>query len=389
MSRPREDYAPTGVRVGAFTINPVVTEAVGYNSNVNGLSSSGGSPTLETTAAVNAASNWSRDSLGAFLSVDDIRYLSNSAQDQTDWTASVFGSYDIGADKLSGSYTHLNLNETASDIGAVLVATPLAYNVDDFRTSYDSAEHGRFSFIPDVDITTYRFSNMLNAGVSENFRNREVYQGELTTRYELAPLRNLVLVVRGTHINYDNFNEAVGTRDSNGGTVLFGLDYSAAGLFRYQALVGYQVRQYVGSTFKNLSEPIAEAAVTWTPTLLTTVTVRVLRDIEDAADDSIAGYTYTTGRISVDHEYRRNILLNGHVQLQNADYGSQALAGVATTALQSAGTQTIYNAGVGATWLLNRRIELTATYDYNNRHGSGVGGNYTDNIAIASITFHL
>ncbi len=394
LSRPRTDYTARGVRVGSFQINPTLTESLGYNSNVDGLKGGHGSPVVETQAAVGAASNWSRDSLGGLLSVDDTRNLTRSQQDQTNWTASVFGSYDVGVDKLSAAYTHLNLNQNAGDIEAALSASPVPFRIDDGRLSYDSAEHGRFDIVPSLDITTYRFSsgpsfagNALNAVFGQSFRNRNVFDGSVTTRYELAPLRNLVLVVRGTHISYVGSIAGIPSRDSNGAAVLVGIDYSAAGVFRYRALAGYQVREYVSGTYSNLSEPIVEAAVTWTPTRLTTVTAGALRDIEDSADDSIAGFTYTTGRVSVDHEYRRDILLNAHGQVQRAELASGA--GQLPQLLQTAGSQTIYNAGVGATWFLNRTMRVSGTYDYNDRHAGAGTGTYTQNIALLSITFQL
>jgi hypothetical protein len=388
VARPLTEYDTPGIRAGAFTIRPEVSESFGFDSNPVGLQGGSSSPTLDTTASLGIASDWSRDSLGVALTVDDQRYLSTSQQDQTDWTASVFGSYDLGDDKLSGSYSHLSLNENATQIGAVLTAEPIAYNVDNLRISYDSTNHGRFDLEPFATVTNYDFSNQIVQGVPENFRNRAILQGGMNTRYELGSLRNLVLVVQGTHISYENGFAGIANRDSNGAAVLFGIDYSAAGVFRYQALVGYQIRQYESTAYNNLDEPIFEAAVTWTPTLLTTVTLSALRDIEDAADDTLAGYTYTTGRLDVYHELRRNIVLNAHVAIARDDEATQA--GPAATLLQTSGSQTIYTGGFGATWRLNRNVRLTGSYEYNDRHsGNGGLGNYNENVALLTFTFAL
>lgn len=386
-SRTRTDYDARGIRVGDFNLNPTLTEAFGYDSNVDGLKDGHGSPTTETTADLNVASNWSRDSVGAFLSVDDIRDFTRSQQDQTSWTASLFGSFDIGSDKVSASYTHLNLNQNASDIDAALTTSPVPFHVDDVRLSYESAQHGRWAFIPAVELTTYRFDSGSEGRTTQDFRNRDVYEGEFTTRYELAPLRNLVLVLRGIHIDYNEIIESVASRNSNGAAALAGVDYSAAGVFRYRALIGFQVRDYVNAAYNSLAEPIAEASVTWTPTLLTTVTASAIRDIQDAADDNVAGFTYTTGRLSIDHEYRRDVLVNIHGQVQRAELAS-SLVGIPEL-LQTAGSQTIFNFGVGATWFLNRMLRVSATYDYNDRHAGGGPGNYSQNIALLSIGFQL
>ena len=77
--------------------------------------------------------------------------------------------------------------------------------------------------------------------------------------------------------------------NSNGGAILTGLDYPAPGSnFRFRVLAGIQTRVYVSSAYSNLTAPIVEASVIWTPTRLTTLTLLARRDIEDAADETIA-----------------------------------------------------------------------------------------------------
>ena len=387
LARPRNDYTPLGVNVGDFTINPIASEGFGYDSNVNGLKGGPGSGLLNTQASVNVASDWGRDSLAAFLNVDNHHYLSEGNQDRTDWTASVLGSYNIADDTLSGAYTHLNLNETAQDVGGVLTETPIPFTIDDVRLDYTISDRGRFTFTPEFDYTAYRFSSNVVDGINQDYRNRDVIQGGVITRYELSSLRDLVLVVRGTHIGYTGEIAGIPGRNSNGAAVLVGIDYSAAGVFRYRALVGYQVRQYDSAQYANIAEPILEASVTWTPSLLTTVTASARRDIEDAADSTIGGFTYTTGRVAVDHEYRRNILFNLHGQVQRVEDASQvsSLPGF----LQSGGSETLYNAGVGATVLLNRFLRVSATFDYNTQHANVSAASFNASVGLITVTFQL
>ena len=387
LARPRNDYTPLGVRVGDFTINPVASEGFGYDSNVNGLKDGPDSALLNTQASINVQSDWARDSLGGFLSVDNHHYLSEDSQDRTDWTASILGSYDIADDTLSGAYTHLNLNETAQDAGAVLTETPIPFTVDDVRLDYTISDHGGFTFTPQVDYTAYRFSSNVVGGINQDYRDRDVIQGGVTTRYELSSLRDLVLVVRGTHISYTGEVSGVPDRDSNGAAVLVGIDYSAAGVFRYRALVGYQVRQYESAQYSNIAEPIVEASFTWTPSLVTTVTASARRDIQDAADDTIGGFTYTVGRIDIDHEYRRNILLNAHGQFQRVEDASH-VSGLPSF-LQSGGSETLYNGGVGATFLLNRLVRVSATFDYNTQHADVGAASFNESIGLITVTFQL
>jgi hypothetical protein len=385
LARPRTDYDFRGVRAGDFIIRPNLTESFGHDANVTGLSHGPGSTFLQTDASVGATSDWERDSLNAYLSLSDLRYFDQPTENQTNWTASLAGSHRLGDDQIGLAYTHLHLNESPRDIDAPTFTGIVPYDVDDARLSY-SAVHGRITLVPNIDATAIRFSNPSGtSGASQSFRDRNLVQGELASYYELSPLRNLVAVVRGTHIGYLHAQSLVPDRSSNGGTFLIGLDYAAADVFRYRALIGYQFRQYDSRQYSNLSAPIIEAAVTWTPTQLTTVTGTLLRDIEDSSSETLSGYTYSLAKLSVDHEYLRNLLLNAYGEYQRADYAASTQPGSATVAASS---QTILGAGVGATWLLNRRMRLGVTYDYSNRHAPAPGS-YTDHVYLLRLTFGL
>ena len=54
----------------------------------------------------------------------------------------------------------------------------------------------------------------------------------------------------------------------------------------------------------------------------------------------------------VDHEYLRNVLLHGFVAVQRADF------------LQGGGQSSGFSLGGGVTWLVNRNVRLSATYDF-------------------------
>ena len=65
---------------------------------------------------------------------------------------------------------------------------------------------------------------------------------------------------------------------------------------------------------------IAEAEAAWTPTGMTTLRGTATRSVEDAGQEGIAGFTYTAGRLTLDHEYLRNVVLSAAVGLQRAEF---------------------------------------------------------------------
>jgi hypothetical protein len=62
--------------------------------------------------------------------------------------------------------------------------------------------------------------------------------------------------------------------------------------------------------------------------------------------------------------------------------------------LQGGTQQTSYSLGAGATWLVNRRVQLSATYDYTAQNGSGtaglpISGDYTRGLALLTLRLGL
>jgi hypothetical protein len=189
-----------------------------------------------------------------------------------------------------------------------------------------------------------------------------------------------VLVIRDTNTDYvsPRANEFGPSRSSNAISVLAGIDYVSSAVWRYRLLIGYEMRDFNSPQYKNRAAPIAEANVIWTPTGLTTVTAKVARTIEDAADENVAGYEYTSAQLRVDHEYLRNVLLDGYIGLQRADYLGQN------------SSETLYQFGAGATYLVNRNVRLSLTYDLVDRQGSrNFGSNYLQNIYMLSARLAL
>ena len=224
---------------------------------------------------------------------------------------------------------------------------------------------------PGVSFTTFRLDNTTAQGVPviETYRNRDVVEGSVLARYELAPLENLVVVGRASNTHYVSPVPGFLAPDSNGYTLLAGIDFTPSSLWHYRALIGYELRTYNGNQVSNHGSPVAEASATFAPTGLTTFSGIFSRTIEDAAQADTVGYTYTIARLRADHELYRNILLNGGLGYQRADY------------LQNGGSQNIYDIGGGVTYLINRYARVSATYDFSSSDSTNAS-HYFRNIAL-------
>ena len=382
-SRTRPEYDPPGTRAGNFVLQPLWQQGLGYDSNVFGGPSSMGSWLVGTNPSLLVASDWSRNSLGGYIDVDDERYPDQPRQSWTNWTASAGGSLDIGRDRLTISAAHLALHQSRTDLDALPSDAPVTYRVDDVRASYAIALD-RLTVMPSVAFSAWRYDATTIFGVPtpQAYRDRDVVQGTVTTRYELMPQRDLLVVTRALGSDYTAPQPGMPTRNSTGYEVLAGLDDKTGGVWQYSALVGWEERSFRAAQYSTHQAPIAEAAVVWNPSGLTTVTATLTRSIEDAAQEGVAGFTYTGTRLAVDHEYLRNVLLEVSAGLQHVVY------------LQGGGQANLASAGAGATWLINRRLRLSATYDFASQRGTSspglqTEGNYTRSIALLTLRFGL
>lgn len=360
LSRLRPLYQEPGVRLGAYTVNARLDESVGYDSNILGVDGGPSSGFVKTSPSVSANSNWSRNRFGISASADNYSYFSAPQQNYTNYNVSVGGGYTIGRHDLDIGYSHFRQHTLGTDIGAVATTTPLPYDVDAVRTAY-TIEAGRFSFVPNVDVRLFQFGNAAIIGqpTDQSFRDRTVLLGGVTTRYSLSDQRSILLVLQGINSHYIRPQNQLVSNNSKSFLALAGIDYQATGLWRYRLLGGVEVRAFQSSVYGTRTAPIAEANVIYTPTGLTTLTGFVRRQIEDVQTDGTAGYTFTTTGLVVDHELQRNVLLQGRGTFQAAEY------------FQSTGTTTSYTVGGGVNWLVNRRLRLSADYDFTQQSGPG------------------
>lgn len=359
LSRLRPLYEEPGIRLGSFSVLPRLDQTVGFDSNVNGINKGPSSAFLQTSPSVTATSDWSRNRLGFTVGADTYNYLGINNENYTNVSVGIGGGLTIGRHDLNLAYTHLEQHERGNDIGSVASSAPVPYSVDVVRSDY-TLESGRFTFSPNVDFRRFQFGSAVIQGqtVSEQFRDRDVVSGGVTTRFELSAQRGLLLVLQGATSQFTNVQPGTPSPNSETATVLAGIDYQATGPWRYRILIGGEIRQYQAAVFGSHAAPVIEADVIWTPTGLTTLTGVVRREIEDPQSELTAGYDFTTVSLTADHELKRNVLLQGR-----AVYGAASF-------LNGGGSANSYSAGGSVNWLLNRRVRLSFDYDFTRQVGT-------------------
>lgn len=378
LSRARPDYVPPGIRVGGFVLHPSLQEDFGYDSNVLGGPGAAGSWQVGTHPELGVASDWSGSAIGGVLGLDDTRYLDAPRQSRTDGTVAFGGTLAVGRDELTLAAAHLALHEDRTTLDAVPSDTPIPFTLDDARAGY-TLVLGRLAATPNLELSRYRYGNttILGASSSQSYRDRDVLQGGVTLRYEVMPLLNALVVLRALGTDYVSPQPGQPSRDSHGSLLLVGLSDDSDAVWRYRLLLGWEQRRFAAAVYRAHDAPVAEAQVIWTPTGMVTLTATLTRRIEDAAQEGVAGYTYTAAKLTLDEELKRNILLQATGGWQIADF------------LQGGGRQTAWLLGVGVTWLVNRQARVSATYSFADQQGGGPGtsGAFDRSVGLLTVRY--
>ena len=354
MSRLHPELMPPGLRYGALRIFPSLEETIGYNSNVLGNATIGGrrgSWQLTTAPSLTLGSDWSRNQVGAAFNLQNTQYFSMPNQTQSNGSAAAGARLDFGQDQLTVALAHTSQHENIAAINAIASTQPISIQLDDARASYMMVK-GRWNLTTALEASSWIYGDATIAGqsTSQSYRDRIVGQGSMTLRYEWAPLRNILFVMRALSQNYTRIPYGQPTSNSQAYQILGGLDFDGNGIWRWRMLLGGEAREFTASVYQPRNTVIAEAEATWFPTAMTTLHASLSRDTEDASQEGVSGLVYTAARLSIDHELMRQVLLRAYAGVQQANYFG-------------GGVQTGYTAGLGVQWTLNRNVRLSLTYD--------------------------
>jgi hypothetical protein len=358
LSRLRPAYEPPGVQVGSFVIRPNLSQSVFDNTNVNGTPGSG-SWGSQTQASVSAQSDWDRNSLAASVGVNHEQYFQLPNESYTDWNVGLAGGYTIGDSQLAAAYSHQSYHLLGTAIGTVQSQTPVLAQTDTAQLNY-TFNFGRLAVTPNLSVSSYQYGNATVGGttVNQQFLDRDVLAGGVTNRFSLSDQGGLLLVVQGVDSHYTHPQEGQPSNNSTSFLLMGGLDYQAESVWRYSLLAGVEVRSFAASQFSTRTAPIVEGTAIWTPTGVLTVTGILSRTIEDPESGGTNGFILSQGRLTLDYELMRPVLLQARGGIEYAQYLGE-------------GNQTNLTVGGSVTWLLNRTLRLALDEDYTTQSSPG------------------
>ncbi|MDP3255502.1 outer membrane beta-barrel protein, partial [Bosea sp. (in: a-proteobacteria)] len=257
------------------------------------------------------------------------------------------------------------------DLTAAVVGRPLVYQYGASAGVTHDINRLQMTLRGSVDRSDYEDGKLSNGGiVSQRDRNQTQYGLRLRAAYEVTP--GFKPFVQG-EIDTRDFDQAIDSsgyrRSSDGLTGRVGSTFEISRQLTGEVSVGYQDRKYDDARLRNLRGLIGDAAILWSPTPLTTVT---LRGTSELGDTTVAGSSGTTARrvsLEVAHALRRNLTVTAFGSFNRTEYEGQGLR------------EDSSSIGARLDYKLTRTFSVRASFTHERLNSSAQGSDYTANIA--------
>lgn len=366
LERPRPEYEAIGIRAGAFKIFPKLTLSGLHDSNVYATEvNEEADIIIGAIPEISVVSDWPRHAVELHGRAIISRYLENSAENSEDYVVGGSGRLDVlRSTTLRGGAEYSDLTEPRTVTNTVRgVRSPIEY---DLTRAFVEGEHNfvNVGVLAGLEFRRYDYqngTNFLNQRVSQDDRDRETLDASVRVGYNVSPDTSLFVRVAANDRDYRLRPPFVPfERDSSGYQVTAGSIFQITQLIRGDVQVGYLHQDYESPFFSDVNGLALRADVDWYVTQLTNVGFGLTRTVEEAADPRASSYVSTAGSVQVDHELRRNIILTALLRYEDDEY-----RGIDRR-------DEIWGATISGTYLMNRRVGVTAGYGFLQQDSRGV-----------------
>ena len=382
--RTRIDYDGVGLRAGGFLIFPALEAELRYDDNIY-REDRGKEEDFITTIRpeFHAISQWSNHEFRIDAGIDADRYASNDAENTTDWFATASARLD--ATRGARLSMRLNVEELHEDRGnpntaSYVIGEPVAY----IRREVGL---GAFYRLNRLSLTADgNFGNLIYDDVKvvrgdtlrQNNRNRDELEVAVRAGYEIVPEYEAFLRATGNQRTYERPQPHIGSilRDSRGWELVAGTALDLGGVIFGEVFAGALRQSYDTPELPPIEGLSVGGSLDWNVTPLTTVSGSLKRTVEESTL-AVSGFLSTEFRIRVDHELLRNLIVGGDLA-----FIDRAYEGIT----EGTGREDeLYEAGVRATWLLNRNFHADFGYRSRTRNSSAARNDYDNHVTTLTL----
>ena len=201
--------------------------------------------------------------------------------------------------------------------------------------------------------------------------------------YELTPgLKPFVEATVDKRVYDNTFDVNDYRRSSRGFTVRGGAAFDVSrGIITGEVSGGFTQRDYDDPRLATIRGPVIDAALIWTATPLTTVTLRGSTTVNETTIAGVSGALTQTVSGTIAHALTRNVTLTGTVAYQTSDYKG------ADPSISTNGTinERYFTAGAKAEYHLTRSVVVKASYGFERLKSTVTGSDYTANVFLLGL----
>lgn len=380
--RPHPGYEALGLRAGAFMVWPKVSASVERNDNIFATATNEQDDTIfRVTPEVSATSLWSRHALNAYARATVNRFADFETENTEDYSVGANGRIDVlRTAQINAGVDWSRSTEPRTTATSEGQARPVQFEVTSAYLA-GAREFNRLRL--SSRLATQHFVYLSRPGNRpQDDRDRTVTTLTGRADYALSPDTAFFVQVAGNKRAYRLENPPAAAfpafvdRDSEGVEILAGANFEISALMRGEIGLGYLSQEYDAVAFNKIDGFGARGQLEWFPTQLMTVTLTGSRTVEDAGIPGSAGYLSSNIGGQVDYELLRNVIITGR-----AGWGEDEYKGIDRTDKRN-------TAGVSATYLMNRNLGVTVSYDRfkQTSRGSAGGNDFTVNRVGATLT---
>ncbi len=358
LPEPEENpYEAIGIRAGTFILRPSVETGLTQTTNADSSVDGGEALLSETTLRLNAQSDWSRhsatvDAYGTFS-----KSLSGEDVEETEAGLDAALRLDL-ADSWSALGTLGYSRKPDSAASAVqigdAVSQPLLQTFSASAGLRKDVGKARLGLTGRLDRNDYGDADLADGTVLSQ-EERNVVLGTLLLRggYEISPALIPFVELEVGRRKYDQEADSAGYRRSTdrygirGGTEL-NLSDKITG----ELSAGWITEQFDDERLEDLSGLSLAADLRWSPERETTLALNALTTVEGTTTPGASGSILHSATLTLERNIRANLTGNVFVGGGLRDFIGQD------------GRDELLNAGVGATWWLNRYAGITGRVRY-------------------------
>ncbi len=371
-----DPYAPLGIRLGSITLRPSVTNSVGYDTNPQRISAGDtkGSGFSRHEGELAIQSDWNVHELKGKISGGYLDFFRNKDASRPDADGSLDLRLDATRDTriLLESRLKLDTQRPGSpDLTANVTGRPQIFQYGGSAGVTHDINRLQLTLRGSVDRSDYEDAHLSNgAMLSQKDRNLTQYGLRLRAAYEVTPGIKPFVQAEIDQRDFDEKSDSSGyMRSSKGITGRVGSTFEISRQLTGEISGGYQDRNYDDTRLKNLRGFVGDASILWSPTPLTTVTLRGTAELGDTTIAGSSGTTVRRATLEVAHALRRNLTLTGFTNFSRTEYDGQGLR------------EDFMNVGARLEYKLTRTFAIRASFTHERLNSTAQGSDYTANVS--------